>query len=213
MKQQRSISYDINELPAELLLRIHIAAHEDTIRFINNYINENAVREFASKDINAIWRAAIISGSTNVLEALINNGLDIYHLNSEDLRPLHLAVQSENLQIIRLLLTSGVDINTLYQNGDTILHFAVKSGKLKVVKELIARGADITALNDEGHSAMDLALSLGNDDITVAITEAHSALSDAITVNVNATATTEDELVVTFAAGLSSVMLVGEESS
>lgn len=212
MKQQRSISYDINELPSELLLFIHIAAHEDTVRFISSNINSDVLREFSSENISIIWRDAVISGSVNVLGTLIDRGLDIHHVNTEGLRPLHLAVQNDNLQIIRALLDRGIDINDHYQDGNTILHFAVKSGKLKVVKELIAKGAEITVVNGEGRTAMDLALSLENDDITVAITEAHFALADAITNDTNATATTtiESELV-TMPAGLSSGVL--EESS
>lgn len=213
MKQQRSISYDINELPSELLLFIHIAAHEDTVRFINSNINSDVLREFSSENISIIWRDTIIGGSITVLEALIDYGLDIHHvINTEGLRPLHLAVQNDNLQIIRALLDRGIDINDHYQGGNTILHFAVKAGKLKVVKELIEKGADITAVNGEGRTAMDLALSLENDDITVAITSAHFALSDSITNDINATATTTIESgLVTMPAGLSSGVL--EESS
>lgn len=149
-------------LSDDLLLHIRLGRHEDTVIFINSYVDVEVLRE----NTPVILSNAVYYGSERVLEALVNKGLNIHYINNDGMTALHLAAQNGHLHLMRFLIEKyEIAIDECYLNGDTILHFAIKNGLSSVVKWLLSKGANLHIVNEERMSAMDLAHSLGNEDI------------------------------------------------
>lgn len=176
----------------DLLRLIRLGTHEDTVKFINLRIN---LSEVASTDIDTILHDTIYYGSHRVLDALINNGLNIHYLNGDGLSALHLAAQNNHLHLMNLLIEEyRIGINNRYQNGDTILHFAIRKGLLDVVKWLLSRGADLNAVNDEGLNVIELAYLLGGEDVLGVIVNHFAENAVEVALNNQINATLEEEI-------------------
>lgn len=80
-------------------------------------------------------------------------------------RPLHIALQKENLlTIFKSLLTFyseknlNFDINVRDKEGNTVLHLAVRKKVLSIVLLLIEKGADINVINNNGETPLKIAI-------------------------------------------------------
>lgn len=99
---------------------------------VDDYIEQN----------DDIW-AAVFFGDENVVEHLLDDGVDV---NAADVAkggdtPLHIAAFSGDVEMTRLLIERGADVNAATANGRPV-DYAVFSGHADVADELVAAGAD-----------------------------------------------------------------------
>ena len=109
------------------------------------------------------------AGSVDVLSALLNAGADPSALNIERAAPLHVACFWGHMDAARALLATGsVDVGARAARGRTPLHLAAAGDHAVVVAELLAcMGVDAGAVDDEGVSVLELARSVGADEVVV----------------------------------------------
>jgi ankyrin repeat protein len=92
---------------------------------------------------NNLCRAAE-KGMKNVVELLLNRGMDINGYPADHDTALHSAAYADKVEMIELLLNRGADID-LAPNRLTALTKAARSGRINAVRKLISRGANVNA--------------------------------------------------------------------
>lgn len=83
------------------------------------------------------------NGHVETVQALLMNGADIHHTDTDHPPLLHTATYYENPELVKLLLEAGANINILTA-GFTALDIALRNGHLETARVLLAAGtADI----------------------------------------------------------------------
>lgn len=102
---------------------------------------------------------AVIEDSREIIQILLENGVESSVWDDNGMAPLHLAAIKDNIEVVRLFLQHGADISI--QDGEvglTALHMAVSRGHNGVVSLLLENGADISTPDDEGQTAIHSAV-------------------------------------------------------
>ena len=118
------------------------------------------------------WLHCAIYGKCRktVLQAIIDQGADVNETNMDNVTPLMIACENNDIDAIHVLLNAGADLNIVDSMGDTCLHAAVHAGCGKeVFHAIINHGADLNITNRHKQTALAIACSLGNLDIMLAI--------------------------------------------
>jgi ankyrin repeat protein len=113
--------------------------------------------------LNELHLAALFGTAADVKSALAKRE----NLSAKDCKgntPLHVAVDTGNIEVMDALLQAGADINAKDSNGDTPLHQAVLRKNKQMVRSLISKGADIHAINSKGQSPLALFYSRQTDN-------------------------------------------------
>lgn len=99
-----------------------------------------------------------------VIEYLLDHGVDANTMDCEGWTPLHQALQphlSHDLNVIRVLLENGADSNARYHGGLPPLQMALLSTwgcDTEIVRLLLEYNADIHATNDEKRTVLHVAI-------------------------------------------------------
>ena len=110
----------------------------------------------SSKHMNTPLFPAAVSGRVDVVEYLLENGVDANGAFANGLTAMH---HTSNVKIIAMLLAKGADVNARANNGETPLFYASE----QAVKFLIEQGADINARNKQGKTVLHDAAERSND--------------------------------------------------
>lgn len=104
---------------------------------------------YALSETNSSLHEAAVSGNTDKILELINQGKDVNAKNEMSFTPLMVAAQNGQVEAIELLLNKGADIKVKTEieffKGYTALIAAVSGGHARAVKILIEKGADVNA--------------------------------------------------------------------
>jgi ankyrin repeat protein len=92
--------------------------------------------------------------------------------------PLHRAARRSDLTEVQRLLAQGAEVDARNARGDTALMIAAGRGHVDIVRSLLAAGADVQAENGVGETAWVLAVTLNENDETVAALRAAGARPD-----------------------------------
>ena len=103
----------------------------------------------------------------DILEMLLEAGVDINLPNSSEQTVLHILGNSEPriIPFIRYVVEKGGDVNKVNVEGNTMLHVAVEDGNVELVKYLLERGANTNIKNCYGYTPRRIAEQYGNDKI------------------------------------------------
>jgi ankyrin repeat protein len=92
---------------------------------------------------------AATTSSKEILDILLSYGGDINKKNTQDLTPLHQAIQKQNEEMVKAILLH-TEFNLEKNNkNDTALEFAILSGNINIINMLIEKGAKINEKNIE----------------------------------------------------------------
>lgn len=86
---------------------------------------------------------AIENNDLELVQLLLDNGINPNEKNSKGYTPLMSAVTPEKIEIAEALIKSGADINATNNTGETALINAANSGNLRLVNDLIEAGANV----------------------------------------------------------------------
>ena len=100
--------------------------------------------------------------SLEVIELLIDSGMDIKYTNREGLSALDFAIKYRREDIIKLCKKSGISLTTsTRKSGLTPLMLAASFNDIELMKFLIKEGADVNTKDKFGMSALDYAKKMG----------------------------------------------------
>ena len=127
---------------------------------INVLLKARADPNIADADGDTCLHAVVLQQcSKEVLQAIIDHGVDVNAITKLNETALGLACVSKNESSINVLLDAGANpiiANTVH--GDTCLHIAVKYHCSKeVLQAIVDHGADVNAMNKENETALTLA--------------------------------------------------------
>ena len=87
-----------------------------------------------------------------IIELLIEKGLDVNGKNKDGYAPLHLGTTRE---VIELLISKGADVNAKDDSGSTLLHEIIFYEDKNLISLLISKGAYINSINEDGETPLD----------------------------------------------------------
>jgi ankyrin repeat protein len=98
----------------------------------------------------------------NVIQLLIDNGIDVNAQDDDGSTPLSEAIRNKNSEIVKLLIENGVDFEIKDKDGFTPLFYAIKYGDIEIVRLLIGNGIDINSQVSNDISPLHIAILLRN---------------------------------------------------
>jgi ankyrin repeat protein len=105
-----------------------------------------------------------IGASREVIELLIQHGLDITQLNREGVGALDLAIRRHRMDLIELCVAHGIDVRiSRRRSGLTPLMLAASFSHFDTVDYLIAQGASVNDRDKRGTDAIAYARVLGQN--------------------------------------------------
>jgi Ankyrin repeats (3 copies)/Ankyrin repeats (many copies) len=119
--------------------------------------------------------AAAFCGDLEMVQVLLDYGLDINVKDDYDLTPLSRASEEHNnAGVVRLLLDRGADPDVRamrFGRGSTPLHLAVEDGKVEIARLLLERGANVEAQDEQGRTPVDVASGEQRDELITLLLE------------------------------------------
>lgn len=108
-----------------------------------------------------------LSMQIQLMDNLMDNGLDIDDVDKDGQTALHKAVIGKKEAVISHLLRKGANPHVQDRDGASALHYAVQVGALQTVKLLIIKyNVDVNVTDNEGWTPLHIAVQSRNRDIT-----------------------------------------------
>jgi len=101
------------------------------------------------------------SGSTKVVEILLENNVGVNSFDDEKKTPLHYACAKGSLDVAKILVSNGAIVDLADTSGRTPFLFACSTPNLELVKFLCERGAQIDYESTKGNTALHIACKFG----------------------------------------------------
>ena len=108
---------------------------------------------------------AIHSGHSQVVEYLIQKGVDINRVGRYKEPSLHAAAYSGHKDVASLLLKKGVDVNRKGVHGELALHWATAKGYREIVELLVEAGTEVNTHTNTPRVDVDTLPSGNNADV------------------------------------------------
>ena len=103
--------------------------------------------------------------STEVLQAILSQGVDVNATNKKNVTALMIACEKGEKDVINVLLNAGADTNIADGDGDTCLHFAAQTDcSTEVLQAILSHGVDVNATNKKNVTALMIACEKGKKD-------------------------------------------------
>ena len=143
---------------------------------INILLNAGADPKITNADGDTwLHYAAQSYSSTEVLQTVINHGVDVNATNKKSVTALMIACEKGNKDAINVLLNAGADPNITDADGDTWLHHAAQSySSTKVTQAIISHGVGVNTANKKNVTALMRACESGNIDTIFVLLDAGS---------------------------------------
>lgn len=106
--------------------------------------------------LTPLMRAALL-GRDDLVEELLEHGVNLHLRNSDGNNALWLACVSGNASLVRRLIAAGIDLDNRNLTGATALMYTASSGKHEMLKLLLDHGADPLIRTDDDYLAAELA--------------------------------------------------------
>ena len=137
------------------------------------YCGANA-SAMASDFSTPLHLAAQSSPDPAVVQALLNAGAFVGEKARDDLKPLHVAAQSNSPAVIKLLLDAGAYVDSVTKDGITPLHYAAAlNWDPQVLQVLLDAGAELGRRSGRGLTALHFAAANNeNPAVTQALLDA-----------------------------------------
>ncbi len=100
-----------------------------------------------------------------VINSLVEGGLDPLGENDKGENYLHLSVKKSNMELIEIFISKGLDINSVDKMGRTPLFFAAEFSDVKIFKFIVIKGGDVSLKDKEGKTCLDYAKKVKNQEV------------------------------------------------
>lgn len=138
---------------------LHNAAFNKKFNTMQVFIRLNVNLNLQNKNMDTalhvvIKEKNIAARKSLLLEPLVNKDL----LNNENVAPLHLAIQNNDVDAVRELLESGADINLRASDGFTPMHLAISFFAVNELEVLLAHDANLALKNRQDQTPLQYAV-------------------------------------------------------
>jgi len=140
---------------------------------IDNCLKYNIFNINAKDDLgNAAIHRSAMNGDMDTLKLLVKSGCDINFMNNYGDTPLHIAVESDQIEIVKILLQrKECNLNLVNNLGFSALHNAAQYGKLEIVTLLLSSGCNKDITNENGDTPLHYAVDSDHTDIVQLLLE------------------------------------------
>ena len=140
----------------------------ELVRYLGNIDSDERACFLDYQNIDGLsaLHLAVINGNTEIIQILLDLGINQGLKDNNGQSALWHAIDSGNIAAIKLLANDKKMINLSDHDGFTPLHVAVLKNNTQALKILIDANADISKLTNSGHSVLHYAVSMGNDRAT-----------------------------------------------
>jgi ankyrin repeat protein len=122
--------------------------------------------EVKTLNIGTPLHAAAMTGSKNLIQLLLEKGLDVNLRTRRGRIPLHWAAASGSKDVAALLITKGASVNKKTMYGHTPLHYSAKYGGDKATTELLLKNnADVNVIGAGDATPLDWAVEVKHQEI------------------------------------------------
>ena len=163
IKMGADVNWTDSEGVTALMEACESGNYEICRRLIELGANVNATCNYQLTALNYLCGKS--DGNVKILELLVENGVDVHHITSDQRGALHFAAKSGSLTIVKRLLELGIDPNGRAFDFKTPLHFLFTwdwvddaNDTLAVAKVLVDAGADVNAADDNGDTPLSLTI-------------------------------------------------------
>ena len=111
---------------------------------------------------NCLFAAISCADPAWFVRELVKRGCSVNQRNSENLTPLHLAVDNDCTEVTDVLLENGGDVNALTNEDYTHLHTCASAGYTDIIRLLLLYGANIDAENEDKQTPLAVAIDCEN---------------------------------------------------
>ncbi|AWP12392.1 putative E3 ubiquitin-protein ligase XIAP [Scophthalmus maximus] len=105
---------------------------------------------------------ACSAGHTDIVEFLLDLGVEVNLEDDALWTPLHIAASAGREDIVRSLISKGAQLNSVNQNGCTPLHYAASKDRYEIALLLLENGADPNATDKYESTPLHRASTKGN---------------------------------------------------
>jgi ankyrin repeat protein len=133
----------------------------EIIKFLLEKFPETAKAK-AVEGERSMLHIAAQRGSEEILDYLIQPGLDVNHYDDSGETPLHVAAYSGQVEAMKKLIQSGAEINKPAEDGDMAIHFTAMQRSVEACSYLLGAGASVDALGNRKRTALFYACYHGN---------------------------------------------------
>jgi len=157
----------------------HFFTSDSAVKFVQNLLasaiskrDRNLTRmllKVHKTNVTSVAFEAVAKGDVDMVQFLLESGVNITELNKENETLLHCAALAGHAEASKLLLESGVNVHATVEMvlersrwSATVLHYAAVGGNPDVVKLLLAAGAEV---HDAKPTASNLAALNGHVDV------------------------------------------------
>ncbi|KAH9053059.1 ankyrin repeat-containing domain protein [Lactarius vividus] len=96
------------------------------------------------------------NGQLDIVQSLLDGGLDVDERNSSGVTALHAASIKGQLEVVKLLIERGAYVNSRSKIGSAPLHIASAEGHIDVARLLLDHGADVNARTREQRTPLHM---------------------------------------------------------
>ncbi len=117
-------------------------------------------KQVVSLDDKNLWGytpliVASIENYAEIVEALLNRGVNIEDVDREDMTALLWAAMKGNIETLQMLISRGANVHAKDMFSNTALLLAASEGQVNTVRYLLSKGyASITESNDDDVTAL-----------------------------------------------------------
>ena len=126
---------------------------------------------------NALFHSinSAFQDQSEMVNLLVNSGVNLNQLDAEGLSPLTLAVLKGDKEIVRILLNSGADVNhQVLKDGNTALHYAVNLNKPELIQLLLLKKPELSVRNKNNQTPMEIAAGLSRTEVYQILAEEYN---------------------------------------
>ncbi|GAB1610522.1 alpha-latrocrustotoxin-Lt1a-like [Argonauta hians] len=134
--------------------------HPEVVRYLCDVGGANP--EASDADNKRPIHMAVEAESDEILQALVDRGVDVNATDRAGQTPLHLAVKARSLPMVRTLLQTGrADLNLADRRGDYPLHLAVTRKSQEITAALVQAGCNVHVVSPYQETALLQAAAIG----------------------------------------------------
>ncbi|SFV53538.1 ankyrin repeat family protein [hydrothermal vent metagenome] len=123
-------------------------------------------------EISPLFYAIRKYASLEMIELMLENGVDLYVTDSDGISALDMAIKFKRKEIIQYCIDKGMELNrTKRKSGILPIMLAACFSDTELIEMLLEHGADINATDASGMSAKDYAKKLGQKKMVSFLSE------------------------------------------